>query len=477
MQRLLILSAILGLAWGSQICDKCVISGKKFSVNLSNNAFCSDHDTSAPGFTRFTVTSMSGCIIIFPLIQKLQINSVLVLGSEKTKPELTPTSTDTPVIHIKRNASATSYSTKAPAIVTISNVSTTSYSTKAPAILTISNVSASSYSTKAPAILTISNVSASSYSTKAPVILTISNEIAPTHSTKAPVFLTTSNEIASTLLTKASVILPTHNFSATAYPTSKTSVQLIVNHVATIMESINVSKFESNQDNVKISDIGVKEDKEVTHQLVKNKFVMSTHQMDKLSEKESKLWRALYRVYTLTGELEKMSRATQAMKEYRMKNPFAFFPNPKKKIIQTNDRNSLATSCLFVATTGQVTMNCSFTCCVECVTSCLNQGISILLAVALIVLIGYKLLGYWFCRFISHWRRHRQRTQPSVALNLENPNYQGAEDNIYERFPGFVEMEPMETNIPLTPEGSPRRLPSPPGSISFSVYSTPSHLQ
>ncbi|CAG7828881.1 unnamed protein product [Allacma fusca] len=77
----------------------------------------------------------------------------------------------------------------------------------------------------------------------------------------------------------------------------------------------------------------------------------------------------------------------------------------------------------------------------------------------------------------TDWRRHRQRTQPSVALNLENPNYQGAEDNIYERFPGFVEMEPMETNIPLTPEGSPRRLPSPPGSISFSVYSTPSHLQ
>ncbi|CAG7817284.1 unnamed protein product [Allacma fusca] len=72
----------------------------------------------------------------------------------------------------------------------------------------------------------------------------------------------------------------------------------------------------------------------------------------------------------------------------------------------------------------------------------------------------------------TDWRRHRQRTQPSVALNLENPNYQGAEDNIYDRFPGFVEMEPMETNITLTPEGSPRRLPSPPGSISFSVYST-----
>ncbi|CAG7817283.1 unnamed protein product [Allacma fusca] len=227
MHRLLILSAILGLAWGSQICDKCVISGEKFSVNLSNNAFCSDHDTSAPGFTRFTVTSMSGCIIIFPLIQKLQINSVLVLGSEKTKPELIPASTDTPVIHIKRNASATSYSTKPPAILTIS------------------------------------------------------------------------------------------------------------------------------YDNVKISDIGAKEDKEVTHQLATNKIVMSTHQMDKLSEKESKLWRALYRVYTLTGELEKMSRATQAMKEYRMKNPFAFFPNPKKKIIQTNDRNSLATSCLLLLTTGQ----------------------------------------------------------------------------------------------------------------------------
>ncbi|CAG7829670.1 unnamed protein product [Allacma fusca] len=46
--------------------------------------------------------------------------------------------------------------------------------------------------------------------------------------------------------------------------------------------------------------------------------------------KEAKLWRALYRAYTLTSELGKLNRTTQAMKEFNNKNPFAFFNYPKQ---------------------------------------------------------------------------------------------------------------------------------------------------